>query len=207
MHFTQFALSENFDRAFLFASRLHRFQKRKNIPMPFMVHLMSVASLTCEHIGFVCDDPREAENYVMTAILHDTIEDQGGAKTYDALKDAFGPQIADNVLMLSDSIPDEKGQKPPKSERNLAYYEKMTSAPIGIVLISCCDKVHNMRTMHADFLVAESPATFWKAFSQEPSPTIANYQKLHDLYAQRLGENRIIRLYEEALDAIEKIPQ
>ena len=52
MEFTKFALTDKFDRAFALAASLHRDQKRKNIPAPFMVHLMSVAALVAENIGF-----------------------------------------------------------------------------------------------------------------------------------------------------------
>ncbi len=204
MNYTTFVLSDRFDEAFLLASTLHRAQKRKNIPAPFMAHLFSVAALVCENIGFVCSDPKQAEEYVITAILHDTIEDQGGQKTYELLTEKFGKQIADNVLMLSDAFPDEYGNKLPKSERNRLYLEKMESAPQGIVVISCCDKIHNLRTMVADAMVADSLDSFWNAFTLKPEPTVANYQKLLNHYIARLGaDNRLIGLYTDALKQVE----
>lgn len=205
MDFTSYRLSENFDRAFALASRLHREQKRKNISCPFMAHLMSVAALVCENIGFVCSTPEECEVYVTTAILHDTIEDQGGKATYDLLELEFGKQIAENVKALSDSMPDDPSQKPPKSVRNQLYLEHLTDAPIGIVLVSCCDKIHNLRTMAADAKATDNLDLFWSAFTQKPEPTVENYKRLRDKYAQRLPGNRLIQIYDEALEAVVKL--
>ena len=75
-------LTKRFDDAFCLASELHRNQKRKNIATPYMTHLMAVASLVCENIETLCKDQDLAESYVITAILHDAIEDQGGEKSY-----------------------------------------------------------------------------------------------------------------------------
>lgn len=205
MAFTSYVLTEQFDKAVCFAGKLHREQKRKNIPCPFMTHLLSVASLVCENIGFVCSDKDECESYVITAILHDTIEDQGGKKVYDCLIREFGQQIADNVLMLSDSMPDDVSSKPPKAERNRLYLEHLNTVPIGIVLVSCCDKIHNLRTMAADAKVAESIESFWSAFTQKPEPTVENYKRLRNKYAERLPGNRLISIYDEALEAVIKL--
>lgn len=204
MEFHQFLLSDRFEHAFHVALELHREQTRKNTHAPFMTHLMSVSSLVCENIGFICEDPRKSEDTVMIAILHDTVEDQGGQKTYQRLVREFGQDIADGVIELSDSIP-EDGQKPPKSERNQLYYEKIERAPENIVLISCCDKIHNLRTMVADYLVAASPEAFWGAFSASPRDTVDNYERLGELYAKRLPNHRIISLYKDALEGVRKL--
>ncbi|MBQ9394483.1 MAG: bifunctional (p)ppGpp synthetase/guanosine-3',5'-bis(diphosphate) 3'-pyrophosphohydrolase [Proteobacteria bacterium] len=208
MEFTRFELSERFDHAVFFASMLHRKQARKNIPAPFMVHLLAVASLTAENIGFVCKDTKEAEDYVMTAILHDTIEDQGGTKTYELLKQEFGQKIADNVLRLSDSLPDDPKNKPPKEQRNADYLAKMLdtkNTPDAIVLISCCDKIHNLRTMYSDTLAIESIEEFWRAFTQKPVPTMNNYKNLSAAYHKRLDKvcPRLPKLMDDIVKLVE----
>ncbi len=206
MKFTEFELTERFDSAYMMASELHRKQKRKNIPAPFMAHLFSVSALVCENIGFYVESVEEAEEMIMTAILHDTIEDQGGAKTYDKLRERFGEKIADNVMLLSDAVPAEDGTKLPKEERNRLYLEKMEKAPLGIVVISCCDKIHNLRTMEADYMVAESKEKFWSAFTQSPEATIANYCKMEKHYANRLGEDcRLVKVYHDVLQKVSEL--
>lgn len=213
MEFTRFELTERFDHAFKIASILHRKQVRKNISAPFMVHLLAVSSLTGENIGFVCNDAKEAEDYVITAILHDTIEDQGGTKAYDLLKQEFGQRIADNVMLLSDSIPDDPKNKPPKSLRNAHYLAKIRdkeNTPDAIVLISCCDKIHNLRTMYSDTLAIDNVEDFWSAFTQKPKPTIDNYKHLSEAYHERLDKvcPRLPKLMDEILAKVEAtIPQ
>ncbi|MBQ9243375.1 MAG: HD domain-containing protein [Proteobacteria bacterium] len=200
--FYEFALTERFDKAFCLASRLHRTQKRKNIHTPFMCHLMSVCALVTENIGFICNDPNDAEDFVITAILHDTIEDQGGQETYNLLKKEFGEKIADYVMMLSDSIP-VNGIKPPKAERNEIYKAKLRKAPLGIVLISCCDKIHNLRSMSADALLLKDE--IWEAYSEPPANTVNNYKALGDIYRNRLQGQRIIEIYDQVLRQIDGI--
>lgn len=205
MLFHEFQLTQRFGHAFQVALELHQNQIRKNTHAPFMTHLLAVSSLVCENIGFLCDNPHDAEDAVMIAMLHDTIEDQGGMTTYLRLKSEFGDAIADGVLALSDSTPDPNNPKPAKSERNRVYREKLLLASPTIALISCCDKVHNLRTMANDYLVAPSPNVFWHAFSASPHETVANYEKLGEIYHQRLSGQRILTLFDLALNNVKHI--
>ena len=198
-------LTKRFERAVCLACDFHRTQKRKNIPSPFMSHLFSVCAMVCENIDFICKDAEEAEDYAITAILHDAIEDQGGMEAYGRISRDLGTQIADNVLMLSDSSCQPGESKPPKTERNRLYREKLKQAPPGIVLISCCDKIHNLRSMAADYLVLGDE--IWKSYTLPPEQTLANYQTLEEIYKERLGSHRIVLLYREALHAVECLRQ
>ncbi len=195
-------LTDRFDKAFLFASALHRTQTRKNSKTPYLCHLLAVSALVIENIQSICADPGEAEDAVIVAILHDAVEDQGGMPTYDRIRQAFGQKIADDVLLLSHSAPDENAERAPKAERNRIYLNNMRSASPAIALVSCCDKIHNLRTMHADFLSLGQE--FWKAFSQSPTDTVLNYRNLGEVYAKKLPNHRLITLYNEILAAVEK---
>ena len=205
MVFHEFILSDRFEHAFNLALELHRHQLRKNTHAPFMTHLLAVSALVCENIGFISEDPVASENAVMIAMLHDTVEDQGGQATYRRLIAEFGETIANGVLALSDSTPDLPHNKPSKAERNQIYRQKMLHADPAIVLISCCDKIHNLRTMAADYLVAPSPDVFWGAFSASPADTVANYESLGQIYHQKLADHRILALFDQALNAVKTI--
>ena len=109
-----FTLSERFEQALSMACDFHRLQKRKNLPTPFISHPLSVAALVCENIEFVCSEPERCEDFAIIAILHDVIEDQGGMKAYERIAQAFGKDIADGVLALSDSACAQGDEKPPK---------------------------------------------------------------------------------------------
>lgn len=195
-------LTKRFDEAFCLASELHRNQKRKNSDVPYMTHLMAVSSMVCENIETLCKDQNLAEDYVITAMLHDAIEDQGGLSSYEKVKEMFGQFIADSIMLLSDCVP-EGGVKPDKPTRNKVYREKLSIAPKEIVLISCCDKIHNLRTMVSDYdLIGEK---FWGKFSQSPENTVKNYETLGEVYVKRLGNHRVIKMYREALDALKEL--
>ena len=56
--------------ALSFAASLHRDQSRKASDVPYVAHLLAVASIVLEHGG--------GEDEAIAALLHDAIEDQGG---------------------------------------------------------------------------------------------------------------------------------
>ena len=62
-------LTERFDTALSFVSKLHRLQVRKGTEIPYLGHLLAVAALVIEDGG--------SEDEAIAALLHDAIEDQG----------------------------------------------------------------------------------------------------------------------------------
>lgn len=196
-------LSERFQKAVSLACDLHRNQKRKNLPTPFIAHPLSVAALVIENIEQIESNPMLAEDYAIAAVLHDTIEDQGGMLTYEIIEKLFGKNIADIVLLLSDSAAAKGETKPPKATRNRIYRQKMESAPLGVVLISCCDKLHNLRSMKADYDIFGTD--IWNAYSQSPALTLENYRTLEALYSRRLGSHRILSALHDAICDVERI--
>lgn len=71
-------LTDRFDQAFLYASRIHGGHKRKGTGIPYLSHLMSVAALTLEHGG--------NEDQAIAALLHDAAEDCGGQERLDDVR-------------------------------------------------------------------------------------------------------------------------
>ena len=67
------AVSPRFSEAFVYAAALHRHQKRKGTTIPYVSHLMAVASIVLEAGG--------NEDEAIAALLHDAVEDQGGKPT------------------------------------------------------------------------------------------------------------------------------
>src|SRR4051812_22222776 len=68
-------LTARFDDALVYASHLHRRQLRKGTSVPYVAHLLGVAALVLEDGG--------DEDEAIAALLHDAVEDQGGAETRD----------------------------------------------------------------------------------------------------------------------------
>ena len=78
-------LSARFDNALVFASRLHLGQTRKGTAIPYVAHLLAVASIVLEHGG--------SEDEAIAALLHDAIEDQGGASmSRGVIRGLHGPR-------------------------------------------------------------------------------------------------------------------
>ncbi len=65
-------LTRRFDLAVQFASGLHHAQCRKGTNIPYLSHLMAVSALVLEAGG--------DEDLAIAGLLHDAVEDQGGAK-------------------------------------------------------------------------------------------------------------------------------
>jgi len=188
-------LSPRLDEAFALTRALHAKQVRKNIPVPYLAHLLAVASLVLENT----DD----EDLVITALLHDTVEDQGGLATLEIIRAQFGDAIAENILALSDSC---ETPRPPKAERNALYRARIAQASEGVVIVSCCDKTHNLRSMAADYLILGN--AIWQTTSLPPQETLANYHALLNIYRQRLGNHRVCALMAQALTAVfERLPK
>ena len=64
-------LTRRFELALQFASGLHHSQCRKGTPIPYISHLMAVSALVLEAGG--------DEDVAIAELLHDAVEDQGGA--------------------------------------------------------------------------------------------------------------------------------
>ena len=76
------ALSERFCDALVFAARLHANQRRKLSGEPYAAHLLRVAGIVLEHGA--------DEDEAIAALLHDAVEDQGGAATGRLIGERFG---------------------------------------------------------------------------------------------------------------------
>src|SRR5262249_60692908 len=111
-------LGKRFEEAMVMAHRLHARQLRKGTRIPYVSHLLAVASLTLENGG------KEVE--AIAALLHDAMEDQGGLPTLMKIRRKFGDSVAGIVEGCSDS---EGDPKPPWRQRKVAYLEHLRTAP------------------------------------------------------------------------------
>ncbi len=75
-------LTARFNDALTYAAGLHADQRRKISGAPYIAHLLAVTSLVLEHGA--------DEDEVIAALLHDAVEDQGGAATRQEIQRRFG---------------------------------------------------------------------------------------------------------------------
>lgn len=133
------AYSRQFEKAFRFANKLHAEQTRKGSDIPYINHLMGVAALVGEAGG--------SEEQVIAALLHDAVEDQGGAPVLRKIRKRFGNAVAEIVEACTDA---NTTPKPPWRERKEAYIAHLAHAPEPALLVSAADKLYNCRTIITD---------------------------------------------------------
>lgn len=93
---------------------------------------MAVSSLALEHGA--------TEDEAIAALLHDAIEDQGGAVVREAIRSRFG----DAVTAIVDGCTDaDTVPKPPWQARKQADLDHLAIASPSVRLVSACDKLHN----------------------------------------------------------------
>jgi GTP pyrophosphokinase len=126
-----------FAQALAFAATAHAGQVRKGTSIPYISHPLAVAALAMEHGA--------NEDQAIAALLHDTIEDCG--VTDSQITELFGAYVA---LMVRDCTDTDTTPKPPWKERKQAYLAGLAAKPAESLLISACDKLHNMRCIVAD---------------------------------------------------------
>jgi (p)ppGpp synthase/HD superfamily hydrolase len=167
-------LTGRFDAALQLASDLHRPQTRQSTDIPYVAHLLAVASLVLEHGG--------TEDEAIAGLLHDAVEDQGGQATANLIRRHFGDEVADLVRALSDT---DITPKPPWRTRKEEYLLHLEDAPIGVLRVSAADKLHNARCIVRDYLHAGED--LWNRFSAPASDQIWYYRSLSEVFRRRLG--------------------
>ncbi|MFZ0902156.1 MAG: HD domain-containing protein [Candidatus Sulfotelmatobacter sp.] len=182
-------LGPRFLRAFLFAAEKHTGQVRKASTTPYIAHLMGVSSLALEFGG--------DEDMAIAALLHDVVEDCGGAPMLKAVKRRFGSRVAKIVDGCTDS---DRDPKPPWRERKETYIRHLKSADADTKLVSAADKLHNVRSILSDY--REVGESIWARFNGGREGTLWYYRALLKEF-QRGKPNRLIREFELAVRELE----
>jgi (p)ppGpp synthase/HD superfamily hydrolase len=165
------ALSTRFEEALVFATRLHAGQTRKGTAVPYIAHLLAVTSIVLENGG--------NEDEAIAALLHDAIEDQGGVATREEIRRRFGSTVVEIVDSCTDA---EVVPKPPWRARKEAYIARMHGAPAPVRLVSAADKLHNARSLLADY--RESGETLWRRFNGGREGTLWYYRAATDAFRE-----------------------
>lgn len=125
-----------------FAAYKHRAQRRKDKDAsPYINHPIALADVLANEGGVV--DPVT----LGAALLHDTIEDT--KTTYAELRRAFGKEIADVVLEVTD---DKKLEKSVRKELQVARAPHLSRRA---KLVKLADKICNLRD------IASNPPATW----------------------------------------------
>jgi (p)ppGpp synthase/HD superfamily hydrolase len=184
-------LGPRFLRAFHFAAEKHSGQTRKASTIPYITHLMGVASLVLEAGG--------DEDLAIAALLHDVVEDCGGAPMLKEVRRRFGSRVAKVVDGCTDA---DTHPKPPWRDRKEKYIRHLKSADADTRLVSAADKLNNVRSIVSDYrVVGES---VWSRFSGGREGTLWYYRTLLGEFLRR-KPNRITRDLELAVKELESL--
>lgn len=164
-------LTDQFEAALVYATRLHAHQTRKIGGIPYIAHLLSVAALVLEAEG--------DEDEAIAALLHDAVEDQGGIPTRNEIRQRFG----DRVVAIVDGCTEfDTLPKPPWQERKTRYLENLRHASPAVRRVSLADKLHNARSLLAEW--RQRGDTIWANFSNGKEGTLWFYRSLVQVYRE-----------------------
>ncbi len=166
------SMSPRFEQALTYACIVHAGQIRKGTLIPYVSHLLGVASLAMEYGA--------DEDTAIAALLHDAVEDAGGRGRADDIRRRFGERVAEIVLGCTDAdvIP-----KPPWRKRKEAYLAHLADATPETLLVSCCDKLHNARSIVADLRTLGEE--LWSRFKGGKDGTLWYYRALANEFGER----------------------
>jgi (p)ppGpp synthase/HD superfamily hydrolase len=163
-------LSDRFIEALGFAARTHRAQVRKGAEIPYVSHLMAVSALGYREWR------RRGSGH--RRLLHDAVEDQGGAAMAAEIERLFGSRVAAIVRDCTDTDQDPKPAWRPRKE---AYIASLQHKPAQSLLVSLADKVHNASTIRRDLELHGHEV--WERFTGGRDGTHWYYRALADTFA------------------------
>ena len=184
-------LTRRFEQALLFATRKHAGQIRKGTPAPYISHLMGVAGLVLEAGG--------DEDLAIAALLHDVVEDCGGAAMLKEVRRRFGKRVAHVVEGCTDT---DAVPKPPWRERKENYIKHLRTADADVHLVSAADKVHNLRHILTDY--REAGEKIWGRFNGKRDGTLWYYRALLKEFRRR-KPNRLVNELARAVRELQAV--
>lgn len=185
-------LSERFTEALVYAAEIHRNQVRKGSGIPYFSHLMAVAALVLENGG--------GETEAIAALLHDAVEDQGGAPRLDAIREKFGATVAEIVAGCTETLIDPK---PGWEERKRHHLLRLPRADSATLLVSAADKLHNARTILADY--RELGEELWPRFSRGKQGILWYYRASAAAFREAGAPARIVNELDRVMAELEAL--
>ena len=166
-------LTPRFVDALAFAMEAHGGQTRKGGDIPYVSHLLGVASLVLEAGG--------DEDMAIAGLLHDTIEDT--KVTARDIEASFGPRVAAIVEGCTDTA---ENPKPPWRSRKERYLDHLRApdTSVDVLTVSRADKLHNARSMLLDY--RQLGAAFWSRFNADVEEQLWYLSSLVDIFTARL---------------------
>ncbi|MGD1105436.1 MAG: HD domain-containing protein [Terracidiphilus sp.] len=188
-------LTDRFASAIEYARQLHT-EFRKGTRIPYMAHLLGVASLVMGEAGGPIP---VTEDMVVAAILHDTVEDHGGKPRLDDVEKKFGKEVARMVEGLSDTLAEDHDKKEGWEARKTGYIARLRTEREDVLVISAADKLYNAKAILDD--LREIGPAVWERFKRGPKEQLWYFHSLLEVFQVRLN-SRIVDELQRVVDEI-----
>lgn len=185
--------TERFEKALVYAARLHARQVRKGTSIPYVAHLLAVVALVLEDGG--------SEDEAIAALLHDAIEDQGGEATRQEIRRRFGDKVVEIVNGCTDA---EVIPKPPWRQRKQQYLEHLRGASAEVRRVSAADKLHNARAVLSDF--RRQGDSLWGRFNGGREGSLWYYRQLVQIF-RAAGPSLLVEELDRVVSELERLAE
>lgn len=177
-------------RAINTAAIAHDGHYRKATTIPYISHLYGVMTLA----STVTDD----EDVLVACLLHDAIEDVSEKYGPAQIEADFGARVLEIVQGVT------KIDAPTWQERNDAYLAHLREeASPESVLVSLCDKTHNLMSILADH--EEIGEELWERFNSGKERQQWWYRSIFEVASQRLPQSELLHSYGELVQRLEAL--
>ncbi len=160
-------------RAFAYGDEMHTGQTRHS-GEPYFTHPVSVAGILAEQ--------RLDDATIVTALLHDTIEDT--KSTFSEVEGKFGREIAELVDGVTKLTNLQLSSTAAKQSENFRKLFIAISKDMRVILVKLADRLHNMRTIRA----------------MRPDKQVQKSRETMDIYAPLAGRMGMQWMREELED-------
>jgi (p)ppGpp synthase/HD superfamily hydrolase len=185
-------LSRKFEEALVYASVVHAGQIRKATGIPYIAHLLGVASIAFEYGA--------DEDEGIGALLHDAAEDAGGAARIDDIRVRFGGKVATIVEGCTDTL---ETPKPPWRERKEKYLAHLKETDASTRLVSAADKLFNTRSILRE--LRQRGDAVWARFSGGKKDRLWYYRALVTVFRQQGDHSDLIDELDRVVTEIERL--
>ncbi len=165
-------------KAYAFGKKAHEGQFRQS-GEPYFSHPVAVAALLTEQ--------RLDDATIITALLHDVIEDTG--VSHQEIADLFSPEIADLVEGVTKLTNLQLNSTQTKQAENFRKLFMAMSRDLRVILVKLADRLHNMRTIRA----------------MRPEKQVQKARETMDIYAPLAGRMGMQWMREELEDLAFKV--
>jgi GTP pyrophosphokinase len=146
--------------------------------------------------------PGGDEDLAIAALLHDAVEDQGGQPTLQTIRLMFGDRVATVVMECSDT---DREPKPPWRERKEQYLAHLLSASTDALLVSIADKLHNARSVLADY--RRHKENLRMRFNAGKKEQLWYYGELVKVFTQRRPEDALVNEFARVVKELKDLDQ